>query len=658
MASTQTRRAHLTALIAALGLGTTGQARAADGRFDGTWTGILAAGANRLTLQLVIAGDTVTMISVDQGGARIQASDVAITSDRITLGFSGVGARFEGRLSDDRHIDGVFTQGMAVRMRFTRGEIADPLPDSATADSNAIITTPKLNQIGFPPAATKQFAITVTPDKPLTAFDIVDDGGQVVFNGKLGNRIFDVRQSAGEYAMCGDFSPFARPGRYRVKAGDGLSHPFVIGDGVYRDVLHDAARCFYLIRANVDIDDARTGVKHKAGHAGDAAVTVDGHTRDLSGGWYNAGDFGKYTHMHALSVSHMLRLYELRPDVAKLSLDIPVQYAGLPDLLQTARWGLDWLLRMQNADGSVLHKVDSQPVLTWGKLPADDPAPRAAMAASSIDAGVFVGVMGHASRVFASLDAPFAATCQAAARSAWRWLSQHPDVGHSDAYYLDPDARQEVLWARCEIAILDGVDNSRIGLPEMGVVPFYWPTPQVLGLMSLALRGHAQARSMIVAGARQIAARTQGDAYGLSALAETYSWGSNEMALNAAVVCLYADRLAPDANLATAAQGIFDYVLGRNSLDHSFVTAHGARPTQRPFHWICNMQNIAIPGWASGGANGQAGAADALLKAVIERGTPPAKCFVDACQNEGSYASNEGETSENAALVFVAGMLG
>jgi endoglucanase len=549
------------------------------------------------------------------------------------------------------------------RRHFVLGGTALPLTAfGAAARAAAPITAPRLNQIGFTPAAAKQFALTVQPDKPAHGFDILDEGGKVVFSGRLGGPVFDLRKSAGEYAMCGDFSSFTRAGRYRVRAGGGLSHPFVIGDGAYHGLLRDAARCFYLIRANVDIDDAKTGVRHKAGHAGDAAVMVDGQKRDLSGGWYNAGDFGKYTHMHALSVSHMLRLYELRPQVAELRLDMPALYDGLPDLLQTARWGLEWLLRMQNADGSVLHKVDSQPLLTWGKLPADDTNSRAAMAASSIDAGVFIGVMGHASRVFAPVDAAFAGRCKTAAQAAWGWLSQHPAVAHSDTYYLDSDARQETVWAMCEMAILEGVDNSQIVLPEMGpemgVVPFYWPSPQVLGIMSLALRGHDQARAMIVAGAQKIVARTQGDAYGFSALAESYVWGSNEMALNEAAVCLYADHLAPDAGLRIGAQRLFDYILGRNSLDHSFVTGHGARPTQRPFHWICNMQNIAIPGWASGGANAQAAGADGLLKAVIEQGAPPAKCFVDACRNEGSYASNEGETSENAALVFVAGMLG
>lgn len=65
-----------------------------------------------------------------------------------------------------------------------------------------------------------------------------------------------------------------------------------------------------------------------------------------------------------------------------------------------------------------------------------------------------------------------------------------------------------------------------------------------------------------------------------------------------------------------------------------------------------------MPGWASGGANHFTEAVDPLLKAVIDSGTPPARCFVDACEPNGSWGSNEGQTSENAALVLATGLFG
>jgi len=544
------------------------------------------------------------------------------------------------------------------RRRVLIGGVATAALAVSRARANGGSVAPRLNQVGFTLRARKIFAVPVAVDGALPGFDILAEGGgesgTVVLSGRLAGRT-DLTAVNGETVASGDFSALDRAGIYRVRVGGAVSHPFRIGDGVYASLLHDAARCFYLIRANVAIDDPITGIHVGAGHRADGEIEVDGQIRDLSGGWYNAGDFGKYTHMAAMSASHMLRLYELRPDVARLGLDLPsALYPAMPDLLQMARWGLDWLLKMQNPDGGVLHKVDSQPALAWNVWPADDPNPRRAMAASTLDAGVFTGVMGHASRVLAPVDPVFAARCRTAALKAWAWLERHPGVNHTDAYYLDPDMSQEVLWGRCEKALLDGTPSDRVELPEGTAVPFNWPSPQVLGLMSLALNGHEKAKTMIVDGVRAIAVQAARDPYGYSAEPAAYSWESNETVLNAATVCLYADRLDPVGGFRDTAQGLLDYVLGRNALDHSFVTAHGTRPTQHPFHWIYKRQNVAMPGWASGGANGQLTGVDDLLRRVIQAGTPPAKCFVDG----ESYASNEGETSENAALVFVAGMLG
>ncbi|MFT3996429.1 MAG: serine hydrolase, partial [Asticcacaulis sp.] len=124
-----TRRGHVQGLMALLAFGTAGTARAADNPFYGTWTGILDAGAARLTLRLVIDAKGVVLISVDQGGARIPASGASIEGERIRLAFSAIKATYEGALSSDRHIDGTFTQGGPLPLRFTRGEVAELTPE-------------------------------------------------------------------------------------------------------------------------------------------------------------------------------------------------------------------------------------------------------------------------------------------------------------------------------------------------------------------------------------------------------------------------------------------------------------------------------------------------------------------------------------------------
>ena len=543
-------------------------------------------------------------------------------------------------------------------MSWTRGGWARAAP---------VIATPKLNQLGFRPSSPKRFVLTVAPgDVAARPFTVETLAGKPVFQGHLGAQVHDVTATAGEHARTGDFSGLAQPGRYRVRVGKLASQPFAVGEGVYAPLVRDAARAFHLIRANVALDDPVTGIKHAAGHLGEASLVVDGTARDLTGGWYNAGDYGKWTHMAAISASQMMWLYELRPVPAKaLALDVPSAWPGLPDLLQQARWGLEWLLKMQNPDGSVLHKIDSGGTLyAWGLPPEGDPHPRIAQPASSIDAGVFVGVMLQASRVFAPLDQAFTARCAAAAQQAWTWLEAHPKVLHDDPNYTDPDPRQEILWAACEMAVATGDAavgaRAAAGLKDLGVFPFFWPSPQLLGAMGLARvpgEAGAVARAAIIETAKAAAPYVVADPYGFTVQPQAYTWGSVELVLNTAVLCLFAAELGETPARDTA-QRLLDYVLGCNALDHGFVTGHGARATRRPYHWTCRVWGIVMPGWASGGPNGGAVGADPRLKALIDAGTPPAKCFVDACENDGSWASNEGQTSENAALLLATGLFG
>jgi endoglucanase len=535
------------------------------------------------------------------------------------------------------------------------------------ADAAPVAPGPKLNQLGYRPGATKRFVLTVAPgDATARAFTVETLAGKRVFSGRLDDKVHDLTATAGEHVRTGDFSALTTPGRYRVKVGEQASAPFGVAEGLYGPLIRDAARAFFLIRASVAIDDPVTGIRHAAGHRDEAALTVDGQTRDLTGGWYNAGDFGKWTHMAAISVSQMMWLHELRPAPAgALTLGVPALYPGLPDLPQQARWGLEWLLKMQNPDGSVLHKVDSGPnVYAWGQPPERDPHPRVVQPGGSLDAGVFVGATMQAARVFASLDPAFAVRCRAAAQRAWTWLEANPKVMRDDVNYADPDPRQEILWATCEMAAATG--DATLGaraaatLQATGVFPFFWPSPQVLGAMSLARasgEAAAVARAAIVETAKALAPDVSADPYGFTLRPEAYSWGSVEVALNTAVICLFAAELGEESARG-AGQRLLDYVLGCNALDHGFVTGHGERATRRPYHWTCRVWGVVMPGWASGGPNGGAPGADPRLKALIDAKTPPAKCFVDACADDGSWASNEGQTSENAALLLASGLLG
>ncbi len=76
--------------------------------------------------------------------------------------------------------------------------------------------------------------------------------------------------------------------------------------------------------------------------------------KDLHGGWFDAGDYNKYTSWTARAVIVLLRAYEENQNAFGDDSGIAESGNGIPDILDEVKWALDWLERMQNVDGSLL----------------------------------------------------------------------------------------------------------------------------------------------------------------------------------------------------------------------------------------------------------------------------------------------------------------
>jgi hypothetical protein len=198
----------------------------------------------------------------------------------------------------------------------------------------------------------------------------------------------------------------------------------------------------------------RDGFAKDAAHAGAAWVDGAAHmgqcylysdasktpNKDLHGGWWDAGDFNKYTNWGAEDVIELLRAYEETPAAFFDDYDIPESGNGVPDLLDEVKWELDWLVRMQNANGSVLSIVNEPAAKapSFGGSPDTSPSKvtdpcfygPATTAASFSTAAAFA----YASRIFKSVPAAgtaypgFAADLANRAQQAWTWAKANPAV--------------------------------------------------------------------------------------------------------------------------------------------------------------------------------------------------------------------------------------
>jgi hypothetical protein len=247
--------------------------------------------------------------------------------------------------------------------------------------------------------------------------------------------------SSGDQAWWFDFSSVTAPGSYFVldESNDVRSYVFRIADDVYSSPLVQATRMMYYQRDGVAKLSTYAGAAWADGaaHLNDAQCTLyqadGGGVKDVHGGWYEAGDQSKYTNLAASDIIELLRAYSEDPSAFGDHDNIPESGNGVPDVLDQVKWGLDWLARMQNSDGSVLTIVahagasppstDTSPCI-YG--PASTSATMSAAAAFAYGSIVF-----GASTAAGSVYPGYAATLAADAQSAWTWASANPSVTFS-----------------------------------------------------------------------------------------------------------------------------------------------------------------------------------------------------------------------------------
>ncbi len=181
--------------------------------------------------------------------------------------------------------------------------------------------------------------------------------------------------SSGDRVWHFDFSEVTRQGYFFVLdvENDVRSFRFSISPSVYNEVLRQAMRTNFYQRSGFPKEEpyAESAWTDGASHIGpgqdkNASLFSDRsnpeNERDVSGGWYDAGDYNKYTNWNANYVILMMLAYIERPEVWTDDYNIPESWNGVPDILDEAKWGLEHLLRMQGDDGGVLSVVGASHV--------------------------------------------------------------------------------------------------------------------------------------------------------------------------------------------------------------------------------------------------------------------------------------------------------
>ncbi len=583
--------------------------------------------------------------------------------------------------------------GRALFFEVGQTDIPTPAPRAAAptaAPTATPVALPKqisVNQVGYY-ANSSKIAVLVSESQTPVEWTLKDASGQTALTGKTQAKGPDV--ASGDSVHWIDFSDYATPGKGYTLAADGqTSDPFEIGAALYGALKLDALRYFYLNRSGTALEQQYAGEwARPAGHISDNQVTCYAgadasgknwpacdYKLNASGGWYDAGDYGKYVVNGGIAVWTLLNAYERNPDAfADKALNIPESGNGLPDILDETRWEMEFLLGMQVPVGQPLagmahHKLHG---LQWDGMPVLPPtqsASRFLFPPSTAATLNLAATAAQCARIWKSIDADFAARCLAAAETAWQAANANPAMLAADfptlggGGYGDNNVSDEFYWAAVELSLTTGKAEYQKYYTGSGsnlsTQSMYWGGAAPLGTISLAVVGKDEAaRAAVVKSADGSLSAMSADGYLSPVPATNYVWGSNSDVLNRAIMLALAYDFTGEARYLNGVTENMNYLLGRNSLNFSFISGYGARALSHPHHRFWANQSPDYPppppGAVAGGPNGFTDDPTARAAGLGLPGQPHAKSYIDQI---GSYSTNEVAINWNAPLAWVAAYL-
>lgn len=515
------------------------------------------------------------------------------------------------------------------------------------------------DQVGYQPDETKTAVFRDVTNE--TNFSVVNaDSGQVVYTGELSAPTF--YSSADENNWTGDFSAVTEAGTYYITCG-GLdqSYSFTIGNNVYDSLLDDSVKMLYLQRCGTEVKDSTFG--HAACHDTLATVYHTNEKIDVSGGWHDAGDYGRYVVPGAKSVADLLIAYDANPKLFSDSIGIPESGNGVPDVLDEVRYELEWMLKMQDSQtGGVHHKVSCEnfPGYVMPETETDELIVTPVSTTATAD---FCASMAMAYEYYQKFDKDFAEKCLNAAKNAWAFLQKNPNFIFSNPSdittgdYGDTSDIDERYWAAAQMWRATGEDTYRTALESMSVQNgMDWMEVGDYGNIAiLTMDGvdtnsdlYTRAKTSILKEADQMKGLSQSNPYGVSV--SRYNWGSNMGVATSGMILNLAYQMTEDSTYLDTSRSNLHYLLGNNAMGECFVTGYGTVSPEHPHHRPSMAKNQAMKGMLVGGVN--SGLEDSAAKAYCAN-SPSAKCYVDHWE---SYSTNEITIYWNSPLTCLLSM--
>lgn len=300
----------------------------------------------------------------------------------------------------------------------------------------------RINQLGYLPKSVKVAVFISTEDVQLKKFTVHNAiTGKIIFTGKA------QRYTGEEWGMRTaarlDFTELETSGGFYIRLNTTESEPFRIAPDVYKGTSDFLLKYMRQQRCGYNPYFADSCHTHDGFIVDHPKKT--GQIIDVTGGWHDATDYLQYVTTSANAVYQMLLAYKRNPAVFGDNYNASGDAGsnGIPDILDEARWGIDWLLKMNPDSGEMYNQIADDRDHIGFRLPAGDKASygnglfrpvyfvtgksqgvlkyKNRTTGVSSTAGKYASAFALGSEIFRDLDGALADKLEAKAKGAWEF---------------------------------------------------------------------------------------------------------------------------------------------------------------------------------------------------------------------------------------------
>ena len=525
----------------------------------------------------------------------------------------------------------------------------------------------KVNQVGFIPNGDKYalvtgFAEELEADEGSIFYVKNSSDDKVVYEGSLELISEFEAIDSGEKILKADFTELTKEGVYYISVDsvEENSPAFSIEEGVYSDILIDTSRYYYYQRQGIDLEEKYANYYSRSDLTPEdkQAVFATGTKEpiDVTKGWYDAGDSGKYVNAGATAVSDLLWAYEMFPDqFGDNHLNIPESNNGIPDILDEIRWELEWMLKMQDSNSGgfyprVQYQGEQRVIMDQNGCTTDDTASA-------------IGALGHAYVVYKDFDESFANECLESAKKGWVFLQNNQyNIASPDGPYTVYNDKADRLWASSSLFRATGESeyndyfrenykDFEYAFTDQYSYAHSWGNMWLTAYLCYLASDNADkdivnwTENMFDKWLDKTIETVENNPWNNVVMSGNYFWGINMQILNTSMDAYIGSQLLGkyDEKVEEIAYNALNWILGTNPLRYSFVSGYGEDCTTEIFSEIYDSDGKeGIPnGYMPGGPNVYQGAGLSNFAA---------KCY---SMSNGDWETNEHTIYWNSPLVFM-----